>query len=226
MNWSTIVFVAAGLCACTPVHMAVPPDLAAAASVYDVQNRSNWKGALIDESFNFGPYRVAKVNRDWTSSSGWGVGAYSTAAIKTGYAYVLATPAGELQGHCGVEAGKDEFAVFGGHMSSLQTTLACACGADASGARFVIKSNNDGLLAGAAMVGDVNLAVTPIDRDDSGYQRPGGLGWQLRGAGPIGGVETQHPGRFWLEKSLAPATANEAACLLAGLLLYEPPQSH
>lgn len=211
---------------CTPVHMAVPPDLAAGAHVYEVQNRSSWKGALVDESFNFGPYRVTKIDRDWTSSSGWGVGAYSTAAIKTGYAFVLVTPAGEIPGHCGVEAEKKDLAVFGGHMSARQDSLACACGADTSGTRFVIKSENGMPMGGAAVVGEGNLVVSPIDRAESGSHYPGGLGWELRGAGPVGAVEVQHPGRFWLGKTLAPATANEAACLLAGLALYMPPEQH
>ncbi len=211
-------------CACAPIRMAVPSDLASGANVYEVQNRSSWKGALVDESFNFGPYKVTKVDRDWTSSSGWGVGAYSTTAIKTGYAFVLVTPTGELPGHCGVEAEKKDVAVFGGHLSNQQTSLACACGADTSGTRFVLKGENGAPMGGAAVVGDGNLLANPVDHDEHGSLYSMGLGWELRGAGPIGAVETQHPGRFWLSKGLAPATADQTACLLAGMLLYDPPE--
>ncbi|MBI5607833.1 MAG: hypothetical protein HY902_03025 [Deltaproteobacteria bacterium] len=221
-----IALIGAATCACAPVHMAVPPDLAAGSHVYEVQNRSSWKGALVDESFNFGPYRVTKIDRDWTSSSGWGVGAYSTSAVKTGYAFVLVTPAGELAGRCGVEAEKKDLEVLGGHIWKQRTSLACACGANTNGTRFVISSENGRPMGGAAVIGENNLAVNPIDRAENGAQFQEGLGWELRGVGPIGAVEAQHPGRFWLEKGLAPTTAHDAACLLAGMALYQPPEQH
>lgn len=221
-RWTTLLL-GAGLCACTPLRMAVPGDLAAGAHLYEVQNRSSWKGALVDESFQFGPYRVTKVDRDWSSTSGWGVGAFSTSALKTGYAYALVTPAGELAGRCGVEDEKTGVALLGGQLSSQRTSLACACGADNNGARFVLKGENGAPLAGAAVVAEANLAVRPIDRDETGHLQRDGLGWELRGAGGIGAVEVAHPGRIWLDKGLAPATAQEVACLLAGLLLYDPP---
>jgi len=221
---------ALAMCACAPIHMAVPADLAAGSHVYEVQNRTSWKGALVDESFSFGPYRVTKVDRDWTSSSGWGVGAYSTTAIKTGYAYVLVTATGEIPGHCGVEAEKKDVAVLGGHLSAQHGTLACACGTDTTGTRFVIQGDNGAPMSGGAELrgaadkGEGSLVVTPIDHDDHGNLQPLSLGWELRGAGPVGAVETPHPGRFWLQKGLAPATADQVACLLAGMLLYDPPQ--
>lgn len=72
--------------------------------------------------------------------------------------------------------------------------------------------------------GRANLTASPIDRDDQGRRQPVGLGWELRCVGEVGAVETAHPGRVWMGKDLAPATASEVACLLAGMLVYDPPE--
>src|SRR4051794_29736525 len=55
--------------ACAPVRMAVPSDVGSASDEIPISDRSSMSGALVDESFKMGPYKVVDVSRKWNSSS-------------------------------------------------------------------------------------------------------------------------------------------------------------
>ena len=52
----------------TASQMVVPADVSGGLDVIAVTDRSIWSGALADETFNLGPYKVTDVERDWDSS--------------------------------------------------------------------------------------------------------------------------------------------------------------
>lgn len=212
--------------ACTPARMQVAPDLAAASEAMMVTDRSSWTGSLVDESFRFGPYRVTEVDRKWSTGSGWGVGAYATHSSVSGYSFVLEAPVGKIAGRCGTEVDKSSVKLFGGEAYNITASLACACGPDATGSRFVLRSDGHGLMAGAAMIGGAEVALRPINQMEGGYTAGQAFGYEARGTEVVAGVEVVHPGRVWLARSLVPPAAADMACLAAGLLLYVPPDAH
>src|SRR5262245_31464643 len=54
--------------ACGAAHMALPADVAQASEEVPITDRSSWSGALADESFGLGPYKVTDVDRKWDST--------------------------------------------------------------------------------------------------------------------------------------------------------------
>src|ERR1043165_2812385 len=67
----------------------VPPSDVARGSVLDVKNRSKASGAFVNEGFEVGSYKVAKVDRSWVHGNGFGAGPYSTLRSTAGYTYEL-----------------------------------------------------------------------------------------------------------------------------------------
>lgn len=58
------------LMGCTLARMAVRPQLVSAAKEMKVEGRKSFS---FDETFFFGPYEVAEVNREWTRSTGFSI---------------------------------------------------------------------------------------------------------------------------------------------------------
>ena len=51
------------------------------------------------------------------------------------------------------------------------------------------------------------------------------VGFEAGGAPPLGAVETVHPGRVWINRTLGTGEKADLACLFAGLLLYREPDA-
>src|SRR5262245_54543058 len=76
--------------ACGAAHMALPADVAQASEEVPITDRSSWSGALVDESFGLGPYKVTDVDRKWDSTRSSSLFGVDRSKTTGGYAFKLA----------------------------------------------------------------------------------------------------------------------------------------
>lgn len=201
--------------------MAVPPAVAQNSEVLEVTDRSGWQGALADESFNLGPYQVADVDRDWNSGSGFSIGPFAKKKATTGYQYQLAGEGSKLTGQCGSETKQSSWSVSDtSEISWSSTTVACSCSGHGDLATLTWSKDKSEV----SVAGQI-YELEPIYEVEGGGSTSEPVGFSARGGETLGAVEVSHPGRVWLDKSLAPAAKVQAGCLFVGLLLYAPPST-
>ena len=67
--------------------------------------------------------------------------------------------------------------------------------------------------------------IEGIYTDEKGSSTSNVIGYHVHGSDPVGAVEVAGKGRVWLSRALDPGTRADVACLFAGLLLYQQPQT-
>jgi hypothetical protein len=209
------------LSACASPHM-VPPSEVAQGAVLEAKNRSSMSGALANEDFDLGPYKVAKVERSWVHGKGHAVGAYSSNRSNATYSYELQGGSQSWKGTCALV--KDEKNVkMGGGMSfgGSKAGLTCECG---SGKLELTRSRSD-KFEGTFTPAGQSYTVAPVSETDKKYWGADPVGFRFDGTdGARGAVETLRPGRIWFTEKMAEAEREPGTCLLAGLMLYSEPR--
>ncbi len=133
-SWSAALLVAlAVLAACSSLRMVPPPDVEERSDVLEVKGRSGWSGSLVDESFELGPYAVAKVNRgsDSSRSTTWGDArllAWTKGETTTGYTFQFRDGERAVDAQCSSITGREAFRRGDRAYSTQATRLACLCG--------------------------------------------------------------------------------------------------
>ena len=227
-RWVPAILVAVASAGCTPVHIAVPNDIATEADVIPVTDRSRVSGAIADESMSIGPYRVSEVDRKWTTTAGWSVLGFGTSSSTGGYAYAFKAPGGAARGECSTGVDSSGSAVGVGDIvvgtRSRTSRLACKC-TGATNAELLVEGAAVNKLSGQAEARGQKYTVEAISTLEGGASLAEPMGFQMRASGAAAGaVETIHPGRLWLVRSLPEPARDDLACLVAGLLLYKPPR--
>jgi hypothetical protein len=207
---------------CAGPRMVAPADVSKGSQVLEATERSAASGALVDESFKLGGFDVADVDRDWNSSSGFGVAGYSKETTTAGYTYTLKGKGETWKGMCAAKSGKQGVALMGGGEASWgKTSITCECkNADAT-ATVVLRDSSSGELTS----GEGKYKVSAVDETDKSNftGSPGGFRYDSD-EGSIGAVEILRPGRVWLNERLPEAERLPVTCLSAGLMLYVPPK--
>jgi len=210
--------------ACGQQRMQVPPEISAKAEVLEATDRSAWSGSLADESFQLGPYAVKDVDRDWDSSTGVGVGAISHESTEGGYAYKFEGKGKKRDGRCAT--GKQDTGVALGSGFALEfqfSKLACACGGGEKEATVLVQSEGS-KFTGSLTSSAGTYPMRSVHELEGGSSTEKPTGYRMDGE-KMGAAEVTHPGRVWLDKSLADDERIEIACLFAGLMLYKPKSS-
>ena len=210
--------------ACTPPPMAVPQDVERASDEILITDRSRASGMFVDESFTIGPYRITDVNRKWNSSSSSSFLSVSSGESKGGYSYGLKAPEGEYKAACTSHLDEKSVGVLGGAFGSQNYAVLCQCGGPTL-ATFSMSADSSSRYKGTVVAGNDSYAIEGIYTYEKGGTSGNPLGYEVRGATPVGAVEVMGKGRVWLSKSLDPIARANVACLFAGLLLYQAPQS-
>ncbi|MEA2696169.1 MAG: hypothetical protein QOI66_440 [Myxococcales bacterium] len=210
--------------ACAPARMAVPKDVGTASDEIVVTDRSAMTGALADESFRMGTYQVVDVSRKWNSSSGASIGGFASGSTTGGYTFGLKAAGSEYKGKCASKLNEKSAAFLGGSFGKQNVTVLCECGGPAS-ATLSLSADTTSRYRGTLSARNANYTVEGIYTDEAGGSRSTPLGYEVRGGDSVGAVEVAGKGRVWLNKSLDPDARADLACLFAGLLLYQPPQS-
>lgn len=207
---------------CAGPRMVAPADVSKGSQVLEATERSAASGALVDESFKLGGFDVADVDRDWNSSSGFGVAGYSKKTTTAGYTYTLKGKGQTWKGMCAARGGKQGVSLMGGSEASWgKTSITCECkNADATATVELHDSANGELTSG-----DAKYKVSAVDETDKSNLTGSPAGFRYDSdEGSIGAVEILRPGRVWLNERLPEAERPPVACLSAGLMLYVPPK--
>lgn len=212
---------------CTPARIAVPNDIATESDVIPVTDRSRVSGALADESMSIGPYRVSEVDRKWTTTAGWSVLGFGSSTSTGGYAYAFKAPGGAARGECttgvdsrGTAAGAGDIMIG---VRSRTSQLACKCTGATTNAELLLEGTAANNLNGRAEARGEKYTVEAISTLEGGASLAEPIGFQMRASGAAAGaVETIHPGRLWLARTLPAPAKDDLACLVAGLLLFKP----
>ena len=230
-----IRFVAAGLAVTaaflggcsTTMQMVVPGDVAGVSQVIAATDRSIWSGALADETFGLGPYRVSRVDRDWDSgsASGFSIADFGFSSGKTegGYVYLFETPEGRMQGQCLTKVKDAELSLGSVSFESRVAGLSCICSRGKTEvARVSVQADITEGYNGILTTGDRQYKVVSINAREGGWSS-GPTGYRIDSDRPIGAVEVLKPGRIWLARNFGEPQRGRLACNLAGLMLYLPP---
>jgi len=206
--------------------MAVPHDVTSVSDELPITERSAWSGALADESFNMGSYRVKDVDRKWNSTNRTSAFGFDASRTQGGYGYKFKSQGAELTAGCATEQ-REKSANLGGGLefSKLVAKLGCFCADDRSEASLSLDASTTAQFAGMVKGADYSYRITAItERENGRMQSHDPLGYRVDGEGPLAAVGVVKPGRVWLSKALPERTRDELACLFAGLMLYEPPK--
>jgi len=208
---------------CTAAHMAVPKDVGTASDEITITDRSGMSGALVNEAFTMGPYKVTDVDRKWNSSSTSTIVGVSSSEAKGGYTFGLKAADGEYKGTCASHLDEKSTGFLGGTLGTQNFNVVCEC-SGASQANLSLNADTTSHYKGTALARNANYTIEGIYTDEKGSSSSKPLGYQVRGPNEaVAAVEVTGKGRVWLSKSLEPGARGDVACLFAGLLLYQPP---
>jgi hypothetical protein len=209
--------------------MAVPADVAQASEELLITERSGWSGALADESFVLGPYKVSDVDRKWNSTSSNSIFGVDRSKTSGGYAFKLVSGSGKntaLDGNCATENREKSSSLGGGwEFSSMIAKLGCTCSDAGGSANVVLQASTTDRYEGTLTSANSDYHVLAINERDGGGASHDPTGYRVDADNaPLGAVDVMGKGRVWLSKTLEERTRDDMACLFAGLLLYKPPK--
>jgi len=224
-----LITVAGFLVSCsTTMQMVVPKDVSGASDVIAATDRSLWSGALADETFTLGPYKVTDVDRDWDSSNSNSVSVFefnfSSGKTEGGYAYRFETPGGRMNGQCLTEAKDTSLGLSGVDFQSRVAKLSCICNHSGTEvARVMLQADITAGYSGTLTASGQQYRVESINEREGGLSSGDPTGYRADGDQPTGAVEVLKPGRVWLARNLKETQRARFACIFAGLMLYLPP---
>jgi hypothetical protein len=215
------------LAACAGPRM-VPPSDVAQGAVLDVKNRSKASGAFVNEAFELGTYKVAKVDRSWVHGNGFGAGPYSTLRSTAGYTYELQGGAQAWKGTCAISKDEKNVKLGGGlAFGGSKASLTCECAEGSRIGHLDLTRDRSGNFEGKVTPAAQAYAFTVVKETDKKYWGGEPAGYRFDGTdGARGAVEMMHPGRIWYTEKMAEAEREPGTCLLAGLMLYKEPADH
>ena len=212
----------------TTSQMVVPTDVSGVSDVIAATDRSIWSGALADETFTLGPYRVIDVDRDWDSSRSTSVSVskfgFSWGNTEGGYAYQFDTPDGRMNGQCLTEAKDTGFSVRSVDFQTRVAKLSCICNDSGTEvARVMLQADITAGYSGTLTANGQQYRIESINEREEGLNSGDPTGYRVDGDQPTGAVEVLNPGRIWLALDLERSQRARLACTFAGLMLYLPP---
>ncbi len=210
------------------MQMVVPTDISAVTDVIDATDRSMWSGAMTDESFTLGEYKVVDVDRDWDSSESQTI-SINKLDVKSGntegaYDYQFKSPSGQMKGTCASGASEDSLGMSGFKVGKKQFNLNCTCQDGATEvAKVTVQAKNMDNYTGTLTTQGKRYKVISL-KEVEGALSSGVSGYRVDGDKPVGAVEVLKPGRIWLGRDLPVVEKSALACTFVGLMLYLVPQ--
>lgn len=205
--------------------MMQPTDVIQASEELPIRDRSSWSGSMVDESFGLGSYKVADVDRKWTSSSSQSYFSFESTNITGGYAFKVLDGEQKLKGECATETSDKSKNLGGGAaLSNVASKLGCRCADGGTAATLTVQTSTGNQYEGQLVAPEMDFKVAGIHQRARGSSTSDAMGYRVDSAtGPIGAVELKKPGRVWISKAVEGSARQQIACLFAGLLLYNPP---
>ncbi len=212
----------------TTSQMVVPADVSGVSDVIAATDRSLWSGALANETFTLGPYKVTDVNRDWDSSRSSSVSVskfgFSWGKTEGGYDYGFETPGGQMSGQCLTEAKDTSISVRSVDFQSRVAKLSCICNeSETEVARVMLQADITAGYSGTLTANGQQYLIESINDREGGFSNGDPTGYRVDADQPAGAVEVLNPGRIWLALNIEEPQRARLACTFAGLMLYLPP---
>ncbi len=213
-------------CAIPSARMPAPAELATGAEVLEVSHRSRASGALVDESFEVGPYQVHHVKRGSSSAQGFGIGAFSTESSKQHFRFEFKGRQ-DWQGRCELKARDTALQIGktgqGGQLEDSRASLQCSCASSSGGEVRLLLEDSWRPLRGSMTLGGMSYRMQQVafGQGDGGLRSPA-MGYRVEGADgrAVAAAEVLYPGRIWQQRNLPAEQREPQACLLSGLMLY------
>lgn len=205
-------------------NMVEPMDVVQASEELPIKDRSSWQGALVDESFGLGTYKVVDVDRKWNSTQTNSFLNFEASRMRGGYSFALVSGGNKLKGECATEERENsENLGAGAEFSKLIAKLGCRC-SDAQGATsLTLQGSTTEQYQGTVSAPDLEYKISALTQRTKGWESHDPLGYRIDGpSAPIGAVDLKKPGRVWISKAVEGSAREHVACLFAGLLLYQP----
>lgn len=224
-TWAlTLVAVTLGA-GCGSIRMVAPADVVAASTELAVQDRSSWSGAMADESFKLGPYKVGDVDRDWDSGTDASLLGFSNETTEGGYSFTLSGADTSLSGMCTTAANNRQQDLGSGFSIGNETRrLGCFCKQGDAVAHFTISSSSSSESTGELFIEGSRHYVAGVYERESGTSGSEPSGYRVDASnGPLGAADVVKPGRVWIGRNVSAEQHPFFACLFAGMLLYMPP---
>jgi hypothetical protein len=214
------------LVACATARMALPADVALASEELPITDRSGWSGALADETFGLGPYKVEEVDRKWDSKSTTSFGSMDSSKTSGGYSFKLTGAGAQLSGQCATESRQKSGDIGGGwSFGSNVAKLGCSCHDGAANAELWLEAATGSGYEGMFKSAEGEAHVLAIHEREGGSPSSEPTGYRIDGSETtLGAVDVMGKGRVWISKTLEGRARADVACLFAGLLLYLPPK--
>jgi hypothetical protein len=219
----------------TSLRMQTSPDITTGADELVVTGgRGPVRSALVTEDFSIGPYRVEGVDRSWGRSTSKADGDVRNTVrtvetvTRTGYRYTTKSPGGQAtEGQCTVRweaAATTDKRIVEHTTTERSEALVCTCAT--GGAVEMARGRGDRAFTGAITRGASTYGLTEIFETRTGHTVwDGSVGFRVDREGEnVAAIELLRPGRIWLKQRLDTPARDDLACVLAGLLLYEPPR--
>jgi hypothetical protein len=205
--------------------MVVPPDIGPATDEVHVDGRSQASGMFVNEDFKIGDLAVANVSRGGKSTSKFGAFGAFAANSSTGYSFDLKQGSDSLHGECVSETSEGGFSLGGLTASNKTAKLGCACGNDTAPIANVIMSASTGNdYGGTLKAHDASYQVKALYEREGAMSSGGPAGYRVDGTGVVAAADVLGPGRVWIAKGLDDQQRKDVTCVLAGLMLYQPPK--
>lgn len=221
-----------GGCATQPRQMPLPDALRSTPPRL-VAERGAWQGSLADESFMLGASRVSEVRRSARGQQQFSLGGFAHSTQTESYAYRV-DASSSWAGRCDYQDKASSLSLGRSlKLADRQGHLSCVCESGAEQARLELDDEWRPVRGELHMAGQVHSLRQIAERHvvDGQLEAPGlqspALGyWVGEGAGAIAAVEVLRPGRVWVDARLPAAKDAALSCLLSGLLLWGPQDSH
>ena len=211
-----------GVTGCASVAPAVPPDVAATGTAFEVRSAGRMYQLFADGYFEAGNYRITGIHHGIVKGNELSIGQYSQTSLSGRFTFVIAGPRSTWTAHCDRQAQSRVITLRRGDVESNKSRLYCELSSGDRQATVELHDQSEGLY-GTVGLADVSYNVRQYSNVDPSTRPayvPDALGLRIdRGGQNVAALALAHPGTFWLNQKLAPEQQDAFAGVLAALLI-------
>ncbi len=207
---------------CASVAPTVPPDIASSGTAFEVRSAGRMYQLFADGYFEVGGYRVTGIHHGITKGNELSIGMYSQTTATGRFTFVMAGPRTTWSAHCDRQAQSRVVTLRRVDIESSKKRLYCELKSGEQEATVELRDESEGLYGTVRVGGNIydmrQYSYGGSNTRTAYVPYPLGLRIDQRGQNAAA-LAFDHPGTFWLNRSLAPAQQDAFAAVLAALLI-------